>query len=136
MNLPGTFASWTGAPLAQATTVVGSPKLDVTLSAPAAALTQAAGPGGQLVFFAKVYDVDASGTAFLINGLVAPIRVADVTRPIHVTLPAFAHRFAAGHRIAVYIAGGDTNYRAGTTPTPVSVTTGSLAQRLKLPVVG
>lgn len=136
VNLPGTFASWTGAPLAQATTVVGSPKLDLTLSAPAAALTQAAGPGGQLVLFAKVYDVDALGTASLIDGLVAPIRVADVTQPIHVTLPAFAHRFAAGHRIAVYIAGGDANYRAGTTPTPVSITTGSLAQRLTLPVVG
>lgn len=135
VNLPGTYASWTGAPLANATTVVGSPELDLTLSAPAAALTQAAGPAGQLVVFAKIYDVDAAGTATLINGLVAPVRVPDVNKPIHVTLPAFAHRFAVGHRIAVYLSGGDTNYRAGLTPTPVTITTGSTAQRLTLPVV-
>lgn len=135
VNLSGTYASWTGAPLAKATTVVGSPELDLTLSAPAAALTQAAGPAGQLVVFAKIYDVDAAGTATLINGLVAPVRVPDVNKPIHVTLPAFAHRFAVGHRIAVYLAGGDTNYRAGLTPTPVTITTGSTAQRLTLPVI-
>ncbi|MDQ3156310.1 MAG: prolyl oligopeptidase family serine peptidase [Actinomycetota bacterium] len=135
VNLPGTFASWTGDPLAKATTVVGSPELDVTLSAPTAAITQAAGPAGQLVVFAKVYDVDAVGKASLINGLVAPVRVPDVTKPLHVTLPAFAHRFAPGHRIAVYLVGGDANYRAGTVAAPVSVVTGSTAQRLTLPVV-
>ncbi|MGZ5422606.1 MAG: CocE/NonD family hydrolase [Aeromicrobium sp.] len=135
VNPPGTYASWTGEPLAKQATVVGSPELDVTLSAPSAALTQAAGPSGQLVLFAKVYDVDAAGKASLINSLVAPVRVPDVTKPIHVTLPAFAHRFAAGHRIAVYLAGGDSNYRAGTTPVPVTVDTGSAAQRLTLPVI-
>lgn len=136
VNLPGTYAAWTGAPLAKAITVVGAPTLDVTLSAPTAALTQGSGPAGQLVVFAKVYDVDATGKASLINGLVAPVRVQDVTKPLHITLPAFAHRFAAGHRIAVYIAGGDTNYRAGTTATPVTIDTGSTNQRLTLPVVG
>ena len=136
VNLPGTFASWTGPPLAKATTVVGSPQLDVAVSAPTAAASQGSGPAGQLVVFAKIYDVDESGGASLINGLVAPVRVKDVTKPLEVTLPAFAHRFAAGHRIAVYVAGGDTNYRGGLTATPVTVSTGSTAQRLTLPVVG
>ena len=64
------------------------PSLTVQLSAPAAAITQASGPAGQLVLFAKLYDVGPDGTQQLINGLVAPARIADVTRPVHITLPA------------------------------------------------
>jgi predicted acyl esterase len=133
-NVPGTFASWTGAPLAAPVTVVGTPTLDVQLTAPTAALSQADGPAGQLVLFAKLYDVGTDGTAHLINGLVAPVRISDVTRSVHVTLPGIAHRFEAGHRIALYLAGGDTNYRGGQLATPVTVTTGSLSQVLTLPV--
>ncbi len=135
VNLPGTFASWTGAPLSAPVTVVGSPTLDVQLSAPAAALSQGSGPAGQLVLFAKLYDVGPDGTAHLINGLVAPARIADATAPVHITLPGIAHRFAAGHRIALYLAGGDTNYRGGQLPVPVTVKTGSTGQLLTLPVV-
>ena len=62
VNLPGTFASWTGAPLSAPVTVVGTPTLDVQLSAPAAALSQGSGPAGQLVLFAKLYDVGPDGT--------------------------------------------------------------------------
>jgi len=135
VNLPGTYASWTGAPLAAPVTVVGTPTLDVRLSAPTAELSQGSGPGGQLVLFAKLYDVSPDGTARLINGLVAPTRIADVTRSVHITLPGIAHRFEAGHRIALYLAGGDTNYRGGQLATPVTVTTGSTGQVLTLPVV-
>jgi predicted acyl esterase len=134
VNVPGTFASWTGAPLASALTSVGAPTLDVRLSAPTVAATQSIGPGGQLVLFAKLYDVAPDGSPKLINGLVAPVRVADATQPVHVTFPAIAHRFAAGHRVAVYLAGGDTNYRGGVTSIPVTVDTGSAAQVLTLPV--
>jgi predicted acyl esterase len=136
VNLPGSYASWTGAPLAAPVTVVGSPTLDVTLSPPTAALSQAAGPAGQLVLFAKLYDVGSDGSAKLINGLVAPIRIPDVTRPVHITLPGVAHQFAAGHRIAIYLAGGDPNYRGGVAAAPVTVSTGSAGQALVLPVVG
>lgn len=135
VNLPGTYASWTGAPLPAPVTVVGTPTLDVQVSAPAAALSQASGPAGQLVLFAKLYDVDTDGTARLINGLVAPVRIADVTKPVRITLPGIAHRFATGHRIAVCLAGGDTNYRGGLVATPVTVSTGSSSQVLTLPVV-
>ena len=62
--------------------VVGPPQLTVSISAPTAAVTSAAGPGGQVVLFAKVYDVAPDGTASLINGLVAPVRVADPTKPV------------------------------------------------------
>jgi hypothetical protein len=54
---------------------------------------------------------------------------------VHITLPAFAHHFAAGHEIRLVLAGGDPNYRGGLTPTPVSVTSGS-TQVLSLPVTG
>ncbi len=134
VNLPGTFASWTGAPLTAPVTVVGTPTLDVGVSAPTAALSQASGPGGQLVLFAKLYDVDPAGTARLINGLVAPVRISDVTKRVHITLPGIAHRFAAGHRIALYLAGGDSNYRGGQLATPVTISTGSTSQVLTLPV--
>lgn len=77
----------------------------------------------------------SSPTSRSINGLVAPVRVLDVSRPVHIILPAFAHRFATGHSLAVYLSGGDTNYRAGTTPTAVTITTGSALQRLTLPVL-
>lgn len=134
VNAPGSFASWTGAPLTAPVTVVGTPTLDVTVSAPTAALSQGSGPAGQLVLFAKLYDVGTDGTAHLINGLVAPVRIADVTRSVHVTLPGIAHRFDTGHRIALYLAGGDTNYRGGQLATPVTVRTGSTGQVLTLPV--
>jgi ABC-2 type transport system ATP-binding protein len=57
-----------------------------------------------------------------------------VSSSVHVTLPGIAHRFDTGHRIALYLAGGDTNYRGGQLATPVTVSTGSTGQVLTLPV--
>ncbi len=135
-NLPGTYATWQTSALTEATDVVGSPQLRVDISAPTAAATSAAGPAGQVVLFAKVYDVAPDGSENLIHGLVAPFRVADPSEPVRVTLPAIAHRFPAGDRIRLVVAGGDTNYRGGLTPTPVTITSGSSSQVLTLPVVG
>ncbi|HEV7204206.1 MAG TPA: CocE/NonD family hydrolase [Jatrophihabitans sp.] len=134
-DLPGTYVTWQTPALSADVDVVGAPQVDVTISAPTAAATSLLGPAGQVVLFAKIYDIDPSGTASPINNLVAPIRIADPTRPVHITLPAFAHRFPAGHRIAFTLAGGDPNYRGGAVATPVVVTTGSTAQVLSLPVV-
>lgn len=135
VDLPGTFARWQSPALTAPLTVVGAPTLDVRVSAPVAA-AQAAGPAGQLVLFAKVYDVAPDGTAAPINGLVAPVRIPDVTAPVHITLPAFAHRFATGHSLAVVLAGGDVNYRGGLVAQPVTVSTApGSTQRLTLPVV-
>jgi predicted acyl esterase len=135
LNTPGTFASWLGAPLTSPLTVVGIPSVTVQLSAPTAVASQAGGPAGQLVLFGKLYDVSPDGSQQLINGLVAPVRIADVTQPVHLTLPGIAHRFAAGHRLALYLAGGDSNYRGGLTPTPVTISTGSSGHVLSLPVL-
>ena len=134
-NLPGTFASWRSPALTADTDVVGSPTLAVRIQAPTATATSLAGPGGQVVLFAKIYDVGTDGKAALIKGLVAPVRVTDPSAPLRVTLPAIAHRFAPGHRIQVVLAGGDVNYRGGLVPTPVTVA-GGATQTLTLPVVG
>jgi ABC-2 type transport system ATP-binding protein len=134
-NAPGTYVYWSSPSLTAALNVVGSPVLNVKVSAPTAEPTSALGPAGQLVLFAKIYDVAPDGTASLIHGLVAPIRIPDPTKTVRITLPGIAHQFAAGHRIEVMLAGGDVNYRGGSTSTAVTVSTGSSGQALTLPVV-
>jgi ABC-2 type transport system ATP-binding protein len=133
-DLPGTFATWTTAPLTSALRVAGSPVVTVKVQAPTAAATQALGPAGQLVLFVKVEDVAPDGTASLIHGLEAPIRVPDVGKPIKVTLPGIVHQFAAGHSLRLVIAGGSNNYRGGLTPVPVTIASGT-GQTLVLPAV-
>ena len=133
-NVPGSYTYWASPALAGPVTVVGSPRLTVRISAPT--VLPSADPSGRLVLFAKVYDVAADGTARLINGLVAPVRIPDPTKPVQITLPAVAHQFPAGHRIEIMLAGGDVNYRGGLVATPVTVTTGSSGQQFSLPTVG
>ncbi len=134
-DLPGTAVLWSTGALANKLDVVGSPSLRIQVSSPTAALTQGLGSTGQLVLFAKLLDVDAAGKATVINDLVAPVRVPNVTKPFTVTLPGIVHRFAPGHQLRLVIAGGSTNYRGGLTPNPVSITTGSTGQMLTLPIV-
>ncbi len=134
-DLPGTFAKWTSTPLAGPLDVAGSPVLTVKVQAPTAALTQGIGPAGQLVLFVKVEDVASDGTATMINGLEAPIRVPDVSKPIKVTLPGIVHQFATGHSVRVVVAGGSNNYRGGLTANLVSIASGA-GQTLVLPAVG
>jgi predicted acyl esterase len=124
-------------PLKSPLTVVGSPQLTVQLDSPAVAATQAAGPGGQLVLFAKVYDVGPNGAVELPHRLISPVRVHDVTKPVTIELPGVVHQFAAGHRLAIVLAAGDLAYRGSDNPQPVSLTTGGrFQQKLTLPVVG
>jgi len=134
-NVPGTYAAWTTAPLTSDVDVVGEPDFTVKVTAPTAALAQRAGPAGELVLFAKLYDVAPDGKAQLIHGLVAPVRVNNVDEPIRITLPAVVHQFAKGDQIEIMLAGGDTNYRGGPIATTVLVTSGSTGQVLDLPVV-
>jgi dienelactone hydrolase len=133
-DLPGTFATWTTGALSSAVRVAGSPVVNVRVQAPTAQATQDLGPAGQLVLFVKVEDVAPDGTASLIHGLEAPVRIPDVGTTIKVTLPAIVHQFAAGHSIRLDIAGGSNNYRGGLTATPVTIASGS-GQTLVLPVV-
>jgi putative CocE/NonD family hydrolase len=133
---PGSAIRFATPVLTRPMDVVGSPRLTVQLTSPAAA-TQAAGPGDRLVAFAKLYDIGPDGQAVeLPRRLISPARVGDVTQPVTVELPAIVHRFEVGHRLAVVLAGGDLAYRGSTAPQPVTLSTGpGLNQQLTLPVV-
>ncbi|HJQ06350.1 MAG TPA: CocE/NonD family hydrolase [Nocardioides sp.] len=133
-DLPGTMVHWDTAALTSPVDVAGSPTVRLQVSAPTAALTQVLGESGELVLFVRVADVAPDGTATLIHGLEAPVRIPDVTQPFTVKVPGIVHRFAAGHRIELQVAGGSVNYRGGLTAVPVTVASGS-TQTLSLPVV-
>jgi ABC-2 type transport system ATP-binding protein len=135
-NAPGTFAQWNTPALAGKVDVVGSPELTLQVTSLTAALTQASGPAGQLVLFVRLQDVAPDGTARDIRQLTAPVRVADVTKPFTVTMPAFVHRFASGHRIRLIVAASSVNYRGGVGANVVTIGTGSAGQALTLPIVG
>jgi ABC-2 type transport system ATP-binding protein len=129
-DAPGTAVSFTTAPLAAPADLVGSSRLRLNLSAPLAAQSQAAGPGGKLGRFAKIYDVAPDGTQTLHNRLISPVRVADVTQPVSITLPGVAQEFAAGHRIRVTIAASDFAYGGNAAAQPVTITTSAAAPSL------
>jgi ABC-2 type transport system ATP-binding protein len=134
---PGNAIRFETEPLAGPVDVVGSPQVTVSLDS-TAALTQSVGnPDGQLVAFAKLYDIAPDGTTVeLPHRLISPIRVADVTKPITVELPGIVHRFDTGHRLAVVLAGGDFAYRGSNLRQAVTLSTGpGKAQELTVPVV-
>ena len=120
---PGTYAAFTSPPLAKNADLVGPPHLTLHLQAPEAATSQTAGPSGQLILFAKIYDVAPDGTQTLTNRLISPVRVADVNKPVEVALPGVVQQFPTGHRIRITIAASDTAYAANATPQTVTVTT-------------
>ena len=134
---PGSAIRFATPPLNRPLDVVGSARLQVQLQAPTVSGTQAAGPGGQLVVFAKLYDVGPDGAIELPNRLISPARVDDVTKPVTIELPGIVHRFERHHRLVVVLAGGDLAYRGSSVPQPVSLTTGpGRTQQLTVPVVG
>ncbi|HET6625625.1 MAG TPA: alpha/beta fold hydrolase [Nocardioidaceae bacterium] len=134
---PGTAVSYTSPALSRPVALVGSPRLTLHLDAPVAAVSQQGGPAGRLILFAKVYDVAPDGTPTLKHRLVSPVRVRDVTEPVHVQLPGVVHRFRAGHRIRVVVAASDFAYANNAVPQPVTVRTGPGAPGvLRLPLTG
>jgi ABC-2 type transport system ATP-binding protein len=125
-DAPGTFAQYTSAPLEADTDVVGPPRVTVRVNAAAAAAP---------TLFLKVQDVAPDGSVTLPGRLVAPIRPSRLDAPVTVTLPAFVHRFAAGHRVRLVIAGSDAAYRGAPGPAAVSIVTDPAQPgTLKLPV--
>ena len=136
-DAPGTLAAFISAPLARGASIVGSPRLTLHLDAPVAAQSQAGGPSGQLVLFAKLYDVAPDGTPTLKHRLVSPVRVGDVTKPVRVELPGIVHRVRKGHRIQVVLAASDFAYAGNPAPQPVTVTTSQEEPSvLRLPLTG
>nr|MBA3524068.1 ATP-binding cassette domain-containing protein [Geodermatophilaceae bacterium] len=129
VDLPGQVATFAGAVLDSPVQVVGAPS--VTL--------RVASPTGTAILFVKLYDVDADGQPGLPQGLVAPVRLTGLTAdlatasPVTVTLPAVAHRFETGHRLALAVTTTDQAYQASTEATTYQVALG--AGSIDLPTV-
>lgn len=130
-DVAGTYAQWDTAPLRSALDVVGTPTLRLRVSAP---LDVGAPLADQLVLFARIVDVGADGSPTTVGNLDAPVRISDPRVPMTITIPAFVHRFAPGHRLRLVVSGGSTNYRGGMRPIPVSIDAGA-DQILRLPIV-
>jgi len=137
-DAPGTFAQFVSAPLGADTYVIGVPTADVTINAPTFANAAAAGGApAELVLFFKLYDVKPDGTIVLQHRLIAPVRIADFTHPVHVELPGIVKLFPKGDRVALTIAASDAAYRGNNASGPVTVETGpAITGVLSLPIVG
>ena len=136
-DAPGTVGAWTTAALATDTSIVGVPTLDVRFTAPTVVSTQSTDPAGKLQVFAKLYDLAPDGTKTLVNKLISPVRVADVTKPVHIELPGIVHRVPAGHRLQLVLASTDAAYKNAYTVQPVTVSANLLTPAtLRIPVVG
>ncbi|MFF4871220.1 CocE/NonD family hydrolase [Streptomyces sp. NPDC000961] len=121
-DTPGTHLGWTSAPLTAPVDLVGAPKATLKVVSPATERVQNSGDAAdKLVLFAKLYDVAPDGTKTLVNRLVAPVRVPDVTRPFTVELPGIVHRYETGHRLEFVIAASDTAYAGNRGVKPVTV---------------
>lgn len=133
----GTYLGWTSAPLKAPVDVVGAPKATLKVISPKTERVQNSGDAAdKLVLFAKVYDVAPDGSRTLVNRLVAPVRVPDVTRPFTVELPGIVHRYETGHRLEFVIAASDTAYFGNRGIKPVTVTSAPEDTGvLELPVV-
>ncbi|MFD3655552.1 CocE/NonD family hydrolase [Streptomyces sp. NPDC058620] len=118
----GTYLGWTSAPLPAPVDVVGAPKATLKVVSPKTERVQNSGDASdKLVLFAKVYDVAPDGSRKLVNRLVSPVRVPDVTRPFTVELPGIVHRYETGHRLEFVIAASDTAYFGNRGIKPVTV---------------
>jgi ABC-2 type transport system ATP-binding protein len=110
---PGTFASFTTAPLSAAVDSVGVPVVTFHLNAPVAS---SANPATEPVLFGKIYDVTPNGSKTLVQRLVAPIRTADPSGRVVLTLPGVVHRYAAGDRLQLVLAATDQAYTGSRAP--------------------
>ncbi|MFJ1622779.1 CocE/NonD family hydrolase [Streptomyces sp. NPDC088190] len=137
-DTPGTYLGWTSAPLTSPVDVVGAPKATLKVVSPRTERVQNSGDAAdKLVLFAKVYDVAPDGGKTLVNRLVAPVRVPDVTRSFTVRLPGIVHRYEAGHRLEFVIAASDSAYFGNRGIKPVTVVSAPEDTGvLELPVVG
>jgi hypothetical protein len=105
---PGTFASFTTGALTQDVNSVGIATADFMLSDanPASSVL----PSLNVVLFGKIYDLDPAGNKTLVHRIVAPVRVADLTKPVHINLPGVVHQYAKGHQIQLVLATTDAAY--------------------------
>ena len=105
-EVQGQFAAFTSEPFAKRVAAVGIPSARLRISN---------ANGQDMVFFAKVYDVDPAGATTLIHRLITPVRVpaAAIGKPVRLKLTGFAHRFGKGHRVRLVLCSTDqTSYNA------------------------
>ena len=110
-DLPGGTAALSTGPLANNVDVVGIPTATLQLASPTALATQRGGPGGQLVAFVKLYDVAPDGSIDLPHRVISPIRIADISKPVQVSLPGLVHRFPKGHTMKLVVSLSDAAYK-------------------------
>jgi len=123
-DAPGTTALLTTGALLRDVDVVGAPTATLRLASPTADSTV---PAGMLVAFVKLYDVAPDGTKTLPWRLVAPIRVADLSKPVEVALPSIVHRFAKRHRIELAVSLTDWAYKGNTLGQVATLSTSAAA---------
>jgi len=110
-DAPGATAALSTAPLAHDVDVVGIPTATLRLASPTAMAAQGGGPGGQLVAFIKLYDVAPDGSIDLPHRVISPIRIADISKPVQVSLPGLVHRFRKGHTMKLVVSLSDAAYK-------------------------
>jgi len=110
-DAPGATAALSSAPLAHDVDVVGIPTATLRLASPTAMAAQGGGPGGQLVAFIKLYDVAPDGSIDLPHRVISPIRIADISKPVQVSLPGLVHRFRQGHTLKLVVSLSDAAYK-------------------------
>jgi ABC-2 type transport system ATP-binding protein len=132
-DTPGSFAAWEGPALHHHVDVAGIPSATLHLASPGASSHS---PVTELQLFAKIYDIAPNGSIDLVRRLVAPIRVHNINRPVHVKLPGIVHRFAKGHHIELVLAATDSAYRNANLVQPATASTSHKHPTvLRLPVV-
>jgi len=110
-DAPGATATLSSAPLAHDVDVVGIPTATLRLASPTAMAAQGGGAGGQLVGFIKLYDVAPDGSIDLPHRVISPIRIADISKPVQVSLPGLVHRFRKGHTMKLVVSLSDAAYK-------------------------
>jgi ABC-2 type transport system ATP-binding protein len=120
-DIPGQYATFQSAPVAESIEVVGSPTVQL----------RAASPTGEATLFVKLYDVDQAGAETLSAGLVAPVRLTglpaalDQAKPVTVTLPGIVRRIDAGHTVRIVVATSDQAFLSPVKPAVYTVAVGS-----------
>src|SRR6478672_9733998 len=121
--LPGQSTALDTEPIAEATTVVGSPTMRLTVTSDAPDVT----------LFASVWRV-TGGSVTLTNPLVAPVRLTVTPgrpTPVTISLPGATYDLPAGTRWRVLLTSTESTYSNSRTPSGIRI---SGASALTLPV--
>ena len=116
-DLPDQSASFDSPPLPHGIDVVGVPHLRFSVGSTT----------GEVMLFAKLYDIAPDGTTVLPGRAVAPLRLsapAGTAATVDMDLAGVAHHFAAGHRVRLALAATDQGYANLRQPEHYSVITG------------